>query len=157
MKFTSLNSVSLKEKLLFNVSYTNRKLSSEIDELVGKPFSLSERIKLKGIGSPRLVVTEASVQINNLLILDNNRNYCNVEMRPRGIIVGFRSLLESYALVVPYYKLSMYKGKAQEYSIYKDNYFIKVEARPKDKSIHRFMKKLLEAKAQASLYGSRNE
>ncbi len=71
-------------------------------------------------------------------------------MRPKGIIVGFRSLLESYALVIPYYKLSLYKGRAEEYSIYKDDYFVKILARSKDKGIHRFMNKVLAAKAECS-------
>ena len=71
-------------------------------------------------------------------------------MRPSGIIVGFRSLLESYALVIPYYKLVLYKGKAEEYSIYKDNYFIKIQARTKDKEIHRFVQKILNAKTRLS-------
>lgn len=125
-------------------------MSNKIDQALGKPFSLAERIKRKGIGSTKLIITDTSVQIHNLLILDNNRNQCNVEMRPNGIIVGFRSLLESYALVIPYYKLVIYKGKAEEYSIYRDNYFVKIEARKKDKSIHRFMQKVMEAKTEAT-------
>ncbi|MAO07193.1 MAG: hypothetical protein CL596_00610 [Alteromonas sp.] len=136
--------------MLLNVSYNNKEITQKIDSEVGKPYSLKERIQLGGIGSPRLVITETSIQIYNLLILDNNRNVCNIEMRPEGIIVGFRSLLESYALIIPYYKLSLYKGKAEEYSIHRDNYFIKIEAKAKDKSVHRFMNKLLEAKAQVS-------
>lgn len=125
-------------------------MSNKIDQALGKPFSLAERIKRKGIGSTKLIITDTSVQIHNLLVLDNNRNQCNVEMRPNGIIVGFRSLLESYALVIPYYKLVIYKGKAEEYSIYRDNYFVKIEARKKDKSIHRFMQKVMEAKTEAT-------
>ena len=136
--------------MLLNVSYNNKEITQKIDSEVGKPYSLKERIQLGGIGSPRLVITETSIQIYNLLILDNNRNVCNIEMRPEGIIVGFRSLLESYALIIPYYKLSLYKSKAEEYSIHRDNYFIKIEAKAKDKSVHRFMNKLLEAKAQVS-------
>ena len=97
--------------MLLNVSYNNKQISRKIDAEVGKPFSLKERIKLGGIGSSKLIITETSVQIHNLLILDNNRNQCNIEMRPNGILVGFRSLLESYVLVIPYYKLSLYKGK----------------------------------------------
>ncbi|PVW13394.1 hypothetical protein [Marixanthomonas spongiae] len=134
--------------MLLNVSYNNKQIIRKIDAEVGKPFSLKERFKMRGIGSSKLIITETSVQIHNLLILDNNRNQCNIEMRPKGIIVGFRSLLESYALVIPYYKLSLYKGKADEYSIYRDNYFIKVEA--KDKATHRFMNKILTAKAKAT-------
>ena len=38
-------------------------------------------------------------------------------------------------------KLKIYKGKAEEYSIYRDHYFIKVEA--KDDNVHKFFKKLI--------------
>lgn len=132
--------------MILNVSYTNKEFTKKIDSELGKPFSLKERIKMGGIGSPKLMITETSVHIHNLLILDNNRNVCNIELRPNGILVGFRSLLESYALVIPYYKLSLYKGKADEYSIYRDDYFIKIEAKPKDRSVHRFMNRILELK-----------
>ncbi len=132
--------------MILNVSYTNKKFTKKIDSELGKPFSLKERIKMGGIGSPKLMITETSVHIHNLLILDNNRNVCNIELRPNGILVGFRSLLESYALIIPFYKLSLYKGKADEYSIYRDDYFIKIEAKPKDRSVHRFMNRILELK-----------
>ncbi len=134
--------------MLVNVSYNNKQISTKIDEELGKPFTLSERIKMRGIGSPKLIISEASIQINNLLLLDNNRNVCNIELRPKGIIVGFRSLLESYGLIIPYYKLSIYKGKAQEYSLYRDDYFIKIEA--KDKVVHNFMNKLISKKTENS-------
>lgn len=136
--------------MLLNVSYNNKQISKKIDAELGKPFPLATRIKMRGIGSSKLIISEASVQINNLLILDNNRNQCNIEMRPNGIIVGFRSLLESYGLIIPYYKLVLYKGKADEYSIYRDDYYIKIEAKKKDKATHRFMAKVLAAKADAS-------
>lgn len=136
--------------MLLNVSYNNREIRKKIDDEVGPPFSFKERIQRNGIGIGRLVITEASIQINNLLILDNNRNLCNIELRPKGIIVGFRSLLESYALVIPWYKLSLYKGRAEEYSIYRDNYFVKIQALKRDKSVHRFMNKILAAKAENS-------
>ena len=133
--------------MLVNISYNDREILRKIDEAVGKPFTLKERWKRGGVGAGRLVITETSVQINNLLILDNNRNVCGIEMRPKGIIVGFRSLLESYGLVIPYYKLTLYKGKAEEYSIHKDNYFIKIQAKARDKHTHKFMAKILAEKA----------
>ncbi|MEP2278523.1 hypothetical protein [Maribacter sp.] len=131
--------------MLVNVTYNNKEISRKIDTEVGKPFTLKERWALNGIGSPKLIITETSIEIRNLLILDNNRDTCNIEMRPKGIIVGFRSLLESYALVIPYYKLSMYKGEASVYSIYKDHYFIKVAS--DTKAVQKFFKKLLGYKA----------
>jgi hypothetical protein len=136
--------------MLLNVSYNNKRTTQKIEAELGKPFPLSTRIKMQGIGSSKLIISETSIQIHNLLVLDSNRDQCNIEMRPRGIIVGFRSLLESYALVIPYYKLVLYKGKAEEYSIYRDNYFIKIEAKAKDKATHNFMQKVLGAKAEAT-------
>ncbi|BFP41952.1 hypothetical protein FGF1_27970 [Flavobacteriaceae bacterium GF1] len=131
--------------MLLNVSYSDKKITQKIDAEVGKPFPLKERWKMGGIGSPKLKIVEASMEIRNLLILDNNADNCNVEMRPKGIIVGFRSLLESYALIIPYYKLTIYKGNLAVYSIYRDNYFIKVEA--DTKAVQKFFRKLLDYKA----------
>ncbi|WP_394970320.1 hypothetical protein [uncultured Croceitalea sp.] len=131
--------------MLLNVSYNDKKITSKIDEEVGKPFTIKERLKLSGIGSPKLFIKETSVEIHNLLILDNNRNSCNIEMRPKGIIVRFRSLLETYALVIPYYKLTIYKGDFAIYSIYRDHYFIKVLS--DTKAIQKYFRKLLDYKA----------
>tara|TARA_B100001175_G_scaffold317918_1_gene337552 strand:+ start:10320 stop:10745 length:426 start_codon:yes stop_codon:yes gene_type:complete len=112
--------------MLLNVSYNEIKIKEKIEATVGKPFSLKERWAKGGIGSSKLVISQSSIDIHNLLVLDNNRNTCNIELRPKGIILRFRSLLETYALVIPYYKLTLYKGKAKEYSIYKEKQFVKV-------------------------------
>lgn len=126
--------------MLLNISYNDPKVRRSIEEAVGKPFTLRERWSLGGIGSGKLFITQTSIEIHNLLVLDNNLNQCNIELRPKGIIVHFRSLLESYGLVIPYYKLKIYKGKAKEYSIYKDQYTIKVAATKK--ATHHFFKKI---------------
>lgn len=116
-----------------------------MDAAVGKPFPLKDRFAMDGIGSPKLHITETSIEIQNLLILDNNLNTCNIEMRPKGIIVRFRSLLETYGLVIPYYKLKLYKGDFAVYSIFKDHYFIKV--RSDTKAIQKYFKKVSDYKA----------
>jgi hypothetical protein len=137
--------------MLLNVSYNEPDIKEKIETAVGKPFSLRERWAKGGIGSSKLVITQTSIDIHNLLILDNNRNTCNIELRPRGVILRFRSLLETYALVIPYYKLKLYKGKAKEYSIYKDKQFIKVEA--DTKATFKFFSKLSAEKANNKLPG----
>jgi hypothetical protein len=131
--------------MLVNVSYNNKDITRKIDEAVGKPFPLKERWNMGGIGSPKLFITETSVEIRNLLILDNNIDSCNMELRPKGIIVRFRSLLETFALVIPFYKLTIYKGDFAVYSVYKDHHFIKV--RSDTKAIQKFFKKILDYKA----------
>ncbi|MEM9000014.1 MAG: hypothetical protein AAGB24_07095 [Bacteroidota bacterium] len=131
--------------MLLNVSYNDKTITKKIEEAVGKPFTLKQRIQLGGIGSPKLYITETSIEIRNLLILDNNLDCCNIELRPKGIITRFRSRLETYALIVPFHKLSLYKGDFAVYAIYKDHYFIKV--RSDTKAIQKYFKKLLEYKA----------
>ena len=126
--------------MLLNVSYNESEVKEKIEAAVGKPFTLRERWSMSGVGSPKLVISSTSIEIRNLLILDNNRNTCNIELRPKGIILRFRSLLETYALIVPYYKLNLYKGKAEEYSIYKDQQFIKILVN--NKGVQKFFSKL---------------
>ena len=130
--------------MLINISYNNSGIKKKIEEAVGKPFTIQKRWKLNGIGSQKLTINSSSIDIQNLLILDQNINTCNIELRPNGIIVRFRSLLETYGLIIPYYKLNLYKGKAKEYSIYIDKYFIKVLA--DTKSTHDYFKKVLNQK-----------
>ena len=130
--------------MLLNISYNDPTQKKRITEAVGKPFSLQKRWELDGIGSQKLMIISTSIDIHNLLILDHNLNSCNIELRPLGIIVRFRSLLETYGLIIPYFKLKIYKGKAREYSIYMDQHFIKVMA---DKQgIHKFFKKINDQK-----------
>ena len=131
--------------MLVNVSYNNREITRKVDDAVGKPFTLKERWAMGGIGSPKLFITDTSVEIANLLLLDNNLNCCNVELRPKGIIVRFRSLLETFALVIPYYKLNIYKGQAVVHSLYADHHFIKV--RTDSEAIRRFFRKMMDYRA----------
>ena len=137
--------------MLLNVSYNVPKIKEKIDTAVGKPFTLKERWAKGGVGSSKLIISQTSIEIHNLLVLDNNRNTCNIELRPQGIILRFRSLLETYALVIPYYKLTLYKGKAQEYSVYKDKQFVKVVA--DTKATFKFFSKISAEKANNQLPG----
>ena len=137
--------------MLLNVSYNESEVKEKIEAIVGKPFPLKERWSMSGVGSPKLLISSSSIDIHNLLILDNNLNTCNIELRPKGIILRFRSLLETYALIVPYYKLNLYKGKAEEYSIYKDHQFVKVLVDTKD--TQKFFSKLKAEKAKKKAPG----
>ncbi|MFD2565071.1 hypothetical protein [Aquimarina rubra] len=133
--------------MLVNNTYRDPELKKILAEQVGKPFTIMERIKLGGVGSPKLRIAASSIEINNLLMMDTSLKTCNIELRPKGILVGFGVRLQTYLLVIPFYKLTIYKGKAEEYSIYRDNYFIKFSAKKTDIAIHTFIKKILNYKA----------
>ena len=42
--------------MLLNISYNDHKQKKEIDDIVGKPFSLQNRWKMGGIGSEKLFI-----------------------------------------------------------------------------------------------------
>ena len=130
--------------MIKNLSYNSKKINAVLLELVGRPFSFIERLKLGGIGSNKLVIADASKEIVELLRLDNNVNYCNIEIRKNGLIIRFRSLLETYGFIIPYYKLIIYKGESNIYSLYKDTSYIKFFADNKSTSL--FMKKIIRLK-----------
>ena len=132
--------------MLKNLSYNCKKTKDLLIDRVGKPLTLFERLKIGGNGSDKLIITDASNDIIELLKLDNNINQCNIEIRSNGIILRFRSLLETYGLVIPFYKMVIYKGEKKIYSIYIDNQYVKFLA--DKKSIHSFIKKISRLKSE---------
>ena len=130
--------------MLLNLSYKDKKIKSNINKEVGDEFNFIEKFKLRGNGSPKLLISECSSNIDELLSLNNNIKKCNIELRKKGIIIRFRSLLETYGLIVPYYKLKIFKGKKDEISLYKDNFSVKLKIVGKD--VKNFFKKLKEQK-----------
>tara|TARA_A100000164_G_scaffold100445_1_gene87810 strand:+ start:1863 stop:2264 length:402 start_codon:yes stop_codon:yes gene_type:complete len=130
--------------MLINVSYNNPKIKSKINSLIGSPYSFFERIKMGGVGSRNLKILGSSTQIQNVLNLDNNQNRCNIEIRKKGIIIFFRSLLETYALVIPFYKLNIFKGDSNIYSVHIDQFKINIQV--KNKSDFNFFKKIQRSK-----------
>tara|TARA_B100000242_G_scaffold294015_1_gene274205 strand:+ start:8100 stop:8519 length:420 start_codon:yes stop_codon:yes gene_type:complete len=132
--------------MLKNISYNNLNVIDEINKLVGKPYSFLEKIKRGGVGSEKLLITKADKIIENLLLLDQNINNCNIEIRSNGIIIYFRSLLETYGLIIPYYKLVVFKVSENEYTINVDSKFVKIKI--KSEKDHTFIRKILEEKSK---------
>ena len=104
---------------------------------------------MKGIGSGKLLIVNASKEIENLLILDHNINQCNIERRPKGIIIYFRVLLETYALIIPYYKLVIFKVGGDIYTIHIDHRKVKIKV--KSNKDHEFIRNILNEKANINI------
>jgi hypothetical protein len=131
--------------MLRNVSYNNKEITVEINTMVGKPYGFVERIRRKGVGSQRLLIADASQDVQALLALDNNMNFCNIELRPGGIILRFRSLLETYGLVISYHQLSVFRN-GNELTLYGPKHHVKLVPAHGQKLDSRFQLKLMEAK-----------
>lgn len=127
--------------MLFNISHNDKKIKKTINDLVGNPFGIIENIKMKGTGSPRLPIVKASPEIGHILNKNNSIKYANIELRPKGIIMGFQSQLEVYALVIPFYKLVLFKpGNTITFHI--DEHFIRIDISKNTEKIMKFLKKI---------------
>lgn len=132
--------------MVLNDTYNHEHINRQIIGSVGLPFGLLQRIKMKGNGSPRLLILESSTSIQKLLHLDNNTTWCYIEIRPKGIIVRFRSLLETFAFVIPWWKLVVFKCDAQVYTLHCDDNFVKL--RIKTTVELKFIRRLMDLKVQ---------
>ena len=137
--------------MLYNTSYKDPKIEREINELVGKPFSIFDNFKKGGIGSPKLFITRCSQEIYGLLHVNESVKFCNIELRPNGIIIGFQSRLDVYALVIPYYKLVLFKpGNTVTFHI--DQHYISVDCSKNSKGVQKFINKLELEKEKNTYY-----
>ncbi|MFT4544330.1 MAG: hypothetical protein ACI9EQ_000787 [Bacteroidia bacterium] len=132
--------------MIYNISHNTPEIFAKVDKEVGKCFGFIDGFKKGGIGSPKLFINSSSSKIDELLSMDSYTNSCNIELRPNGIIVMFKSKLETFSLPIPYHKLTLYKGKADEYSIYRDQHFLKIKGTKPD--VIKFIGRILNAKAE---------
>lgn len=132
--------------MIYNITYDKKEITEEINALVGKPFSWLERIKMKGIGSEKMQVVEASPMIEGLLQYDNQPNHCNIELRPQGVMIHFKYRAETYGWAIPYAKLSIYMSTGT-YRIYGDADYVKVTKLLNGDALKSFMHKLMQERA----------
>ena len=135
--------------MLHNVSYNNPDITRQINEAVGKPYSLMHRIKRGGVGSERLRIMQASPEIAKLLDYNSDIAYCNIEFRPGGIIVRFRHILETYAWVIPWWKLAVIQN-GKSLTLYREADFMRLEAQNKAGIQRSLVQRLLDGKAAAA-------
>lgn len=95
--------------MLLNTTHTNKENNKLIDDIVGKPFSLIQSIKMRGVGSKRMIVDEVSPNMASILNTVSDTNYGNIELRPIGILIHITKGLQNFTWAIPYYQLVVYK------------------------------------------------
>ena len=109
---------------IFNVTYPDAKIKSNIDALVGNSFSFFKRITSKGIGSRRMIIDDHSKIFEPFLLQKHYLTYSNIELRPKGIMIYIHKKLENYVWVIPYEKISICKS-GDHLLIFQNNDFLK--------------------------------
>ena len=128
--------------MLAHLSSDYNKIKGEIDALVGKTFNLEERQNLGRTSYPDIPITFSSIEIYNLLILNQGQPTCSIELRPQGIVISFKAGQETYALVIPHHRLRVSKAKAEEYSFQDAHHFIRIFVSKTDQELQTFIKTL---------------
>lgn len=132
--------------MLHNITHRNDKVTKEINDFIGKPYSFFKAIKMGGIGSHRMIIDEMSPQFKNLVNTVSDINYGAIELRPKGIIFHVTKGLQRYVWLIPYYKLSIFKSETL--SIHADGMFMKVRIDQFTNKNSAFISKVLEYKAK---------
>ena len=130
--------------MIFNTTYNNEDFRIHSDELVGKPFSLLDRIKMKGVGSGRFIIKELSDKLQPSQKQFSELDYGNIELRPNGILVHFTNRLERYSWCIPYYRLVVYN--ANFFSIHAEGSFIKFMKNKNYVENRKFIDKMIDLK-----------
>jgi hypothetical protein len=134
--------------VLRNITYNNPSVKEEIDRKVGSAFPFFTRLKMRGIGSKRMVIVESSADILKLTSYQNSIVYCYVELRPTGIIVHFRSILETIGWIVPFHHLSVFKN-GNQFSLHAAGSFVKLGGLNDDAADEAFIRKMMRHKQDA--------
>jgi len=95
--------------MILNTTHSNKEHRQLIRDLVGSSFTLFESLKMKGIGSKRMIIDDVSPNLKLLVNTVSDINYANIELRKNGILVFINKGLQNFTWVIPYYQLVIYK------------------------------------------------
>lgn len=130
--------------MLLNTTHTNKENNKIIDDIVGKPFSLIQSIKMRGVGSKRMIVDEVSPNMASILNTVSDTNYGNIELRPIGVLIHITKGLQNFTWAIPYYQLVVYKINGS--SIHSNGKFIHFRNNKTFKENKKFFDKLMNEK-----------
>ena len=130
--------------MIFNTTHNNQEYDKQSALLVGKKFTLFERIKRGGIGSGRLIIEKTSPKLNLGKLKFSEIDYGNIELRPKGIVIHYTRKLERFSWVIPYYRLVIYN--AQFFSIHANGNFIQFSKNKNYKVNKKFINRMVALK-----------
>lgn len=130
--------------MVLETTYSSKENKEIINDLVGKPFSLIQSIRLRGVGSKRMIVDEVSPNLTNIINRVSDINYANIELRPKGILIMINKGLRNFTWIIPYYHLVIYKTNGS--SIHAQGRFIHFKNNKTFKENKSFFDKLMDEK-----------
>jgi hypothetical protein len=132
--------------MIINTTHHNAEHKQIIADLVGNPFSLVQKLKMKGVGSKRMIIEEVSPNMQSMMNTVSDINYANIELRPKGILVMINQGLKNFTWIIPYYQLVIYKVNGS--SLHAQGRFIHFKNSKTFRENKKFFDKLLDEKVK---------
>ena len=133
--------------MIYNRTYFNKEDEKEINKTLGNSFSFLQILKLRGVGSSRLIVHSVSENLSHTINKVSDINYCSIELRPYGILVNITQQLNLFSLLIPYYKLVIFNSDT--FSIHADGSNIKIVKDRNYLNNKNFISKMIKLKTKA--------
>jgi hypothetical protein len=130
--------------MILNSTHVNKEYKQLLIDLIDKPFSFLESIRMKGIKSKRIIIKDVSPNIKSYMNLVSDTNYANIELRKKGLLIYINKGLQNLTWVIPYYQLVVYKTNGS--SIHAQGKFIHFEINKTYKENKKFFDKMLDEK-----------
>lgn len=130
--------------MILNTTHTNKDNDATINNLVGDPFPFLKKLRMKGIGSGRMIIDKVSPKLERALLNGPDINYANIELRPKGILVRITRRLDNFTWIIPYYQLYTYMTNG--FSIHGQGEFLHFQNDRFLKTNKDFIKKMLNLK-----------
>jgi hypothetical protein len=132
--------------LILDTTHNNKEHKNIIIDLIGRPYKFMESIKMRGVGSKRMIIENVSPNLQQHLNTIADINYANIEMRPSGILIYINKGLKNYTWVIPFYQLVIYKTNG--ISIHAQGKFVHFKNNTMFKENKVYMDKLFDAKVK---------
>lgn len=132
--------------MIINTTYHNPEHKQIIADLVGDSFSLVQKLKMKGIGSKRMIIDDVSPNMKSMMNLVSDINYGSIELRPKGILVRITKGLKNFTWIIPYYQLVIYRTNGS--SLHAQGRFVHFRNSKTFKENKKFFDKLLDEKVE---------
>lgn len=133
--------------MIFNTTHTNKDATATINDLLGKPYSFIQSIKLKGTGSKRMMIDDVSIGFKKIMNTVSDINYGNIELREKGLLVHINKGLKNYSWAIPFYQLHIYKTNG--FSIHAQGNFVRFKSNKLLKENKKFIDKLIDLKIES--------
>ncbi len=130
--------------MILDSTYKNKDHKQLLLDVVGEPFTFLESLKMKGIGSKRMIINDVSPNLNNYLNTVSDISYANIELRKSGILIFINKGLQNFTWAIPYYQLVIYKTNGA--SIHAQGKFVHFKNNITFKENKLFFKKMLDQK-----------